>query len=45
MKPQKRYFKCLIDIEPIKSLNEQWFNDRKKRNNELKAIFDTIPFY
>ncbi|WP_018651585.1 DUF5420 family protein [Actinobacillus capsulatus] len=45
MRPEFRYFKCLIDVEPIKSLYAQWRHKRKKRNEELNAIFDTIPFY
>ncbi|WP_233115713.1 DUF5420 family protein [Aggregatibacter actinomycetemcomitans] len=45
MRPEFRYFKCALDVEPIKSLHEQWHNAREKRNEELNVIFDTIPFY
>lgn len=45
MKPNFRYFKCKLDVEPIKSLDEQWRKDRKTRDKKLDAIFDTIPFY
>lgn len=45
MKPNFRYFKCALSVEPIKSLNEQWLKDREVRDEKLDAIFDTIPFY
>ncbi|QLB15858.1 hypothetical protein A6B39_10565 [Mannheimia granulomatis] len=45
MRPEFRYFKCLIEVEPIKSLYAQWRNEREKRNEELDAIFNTISFY
>lgn len=45
MKPNFRYFKCKLDVEPIKSLNEQWIKDGEVRDKKLNAIFDTIPFY
>ncbi|HDR1345492.1 TPA: DUF5420 family protein, partial [Pasteurella multocida] len=45
MKPERRYFKCSLDKEPIKSFHTQWKNDNEKRDKELQAIFDTIPFY
>ena len=45
MKPNFRYFKCKLDVEPIKSLEEQWWKDREVRDKKLHAIFDTIPFY
>lgn len=45
MKPNFRYFKCALSVEPIKSLYEQWLKDRKVRGEKLDAIFDTIPFY
>ena len=45
MKPNFRYFKCKLDVEPIKSLDEQWRKDREVRDEKLEAIFDTIPFY
>ena len=34
-----------MDVEPIKSLDEEWRKDREVRNKKLDAIFDTIPFY
>ncbi|BAS49102.1 hypothetical protein AANUM_1871 [Aggregatibacter actinomycetemcomitans NUM4039] len=45
MRPEFRYFKCPLDVEPIKSLDEQWRKEREQRNKQLNAIFDTIPFY
>lgn len=45
MKPNFRYFKCKLDVEPIKSLDEQWRKDREIRDEKLVAIFATIPFY
>lgn len=45
MKPNFRYFKCALSVEPIKSLYEQWRKDREVRDKKLDAIFDTIPFY
>ena len=45
MRPEFRYFKCALTVEPVKSLYQQWHIDRKKRNKELGTIFDTIPFY
>lgn len=45
MKPNFRYFKCKLDVEPIKSLDEQWRKDREIRDEKLDAIFYTIPFY
>lgn len=45
MKPNFRYFKCALSVEPIKSLNEQWRKDREVRDKKLDAIFDTITFY
>ena len=45
MKPNFRYFKCALSVEPIKSLDEQWRKDREIRNEKLDAIFNTIPFY
>lgn len=45
MRPEFRYFKCALSVEPIKSLDEQWRKDREARNEKLKAIFGTIPFY
>lgn len=45
MKPNFRYFKCALSVEPIKSLDEQWREDIEVRNKKLDAILDTIPFY
>ncbi|WP_109422765.1 DUF5420 family protein [Aggregatibacter actinomycetemcomitans] len=45
MRPEFRYFKCPLDVEPIKSLDEQWRKEREQRNKQLNPIFDTIPFY
>lgn len=45
MKPNFRYFKCKLDVEPIKSLYEKWRKDREVRDKKLEDIFDTIPFY
>ena len=45
MRPECRYFKCALSVEPIKSLDEQWRKDRKVRDEKLEAVFDTIPFY
>lgn len=45
MRPECRYFKCALSVEPIKSLDEQWRKDREVRDKKLEAIFDTIPFY
>ena len=45
MKPEFRYFKCALNVEPVKSLYQQWHIDNKQRNKELDVIFDTIPFY
>lgn len=45
MKPNFRYFKCALSVEPIKSLDEQWRKDREVRDKKLDDIFDTIPFY
>lgn len=41
MKPNFRYFKCKLDVEPIKSLYEQWRKDREVRYKKLDAIFYT----
>ena len=45
MKPEFRYFKCALNVEPVKSLYQQWHIDHEQRNKELDVIFDTIPFY
>ncbi|HHF4380696.1 TPA: DUF5420 family protein [Haemophilus influenzae] len=45
MRPEFRYFKCALNVEPVKSHYQQWHIDREQRNKELNVIFDTIPFY
>lgn len=45
MRPEFRYFKCALSVEPIKSLYEKWRKDREVRDKKLDAIFGTIPFY
>lgn len=45
MRPEFRYFKCELEIEPIKLLEKQWRSQREDRNKKLDAIFDTIPFF
>ncbi|EHK89843.1 DUF5420 family protein [Aggregatibacter actinomycetemcomitans] len=45
MRLEFRYFKCAFDVEPIKSLYQQFRKERQQRNKQLKAIFSTIPFY
>ncbi|QOF67320.1 DUF5420 family protein [Actinobacillus sp. GY-402] len=45
MRPEFRYFKCSLDVEPIKSLKKEWDDLREERDKKLDAIFDTIPFY
>lgn len=44
MKPNFRYFKCALSVEPIKSLNEKWQKDREVRDKKLDDIFDTMCF-
>lgn len=45
MEPIYRYFKCSLDVEPIKTLNENWIRKREERDAKLAPIFDKIPFY
>ncbi|WP_118855258.1 DUF5420 family protein [Haemophilus haemolyticus] len=45
MKPEFRYFKCALNIEPVKSLDQKWRSEREQRDEKLDAIFATIPFY
>lgn len=45
MRPEFKYFKCALDVEPIKSLNQEWRKDREQRDEKINVIFDTIPFY
>lgn len=45
MEPTYRYFKCSLDVEPIKTLNENWIRKREERDAKLVPIFDSIPFY
>ena len=35
MKPNFRYFKCALSVEPIKSLDEKW---RKIERSEIKNL-------
>lgn len=34
MRPEFRYFKCALSVEPIKSLDEQWRKDREVRDKK-----------
>ena len=45
MRPELRYFKCELNVEPVKSLDQEWRTAREQRDEKLDAIFDTIPFY
>lgn len=45
MKPEFRYFKCALNVEPVKSLDQKWRSEREQRDEKLEAIFATIPFY
>lgn len=45
MEPAYRYFKCSLDVEPIKTLNESWIKKCEERDAKLAPIFDKIPFY
>ena len=45
MRPEFRYFKCELNVEPVKSLDQEWRTAREQRDEKLDAIFDTIPFY
>lgn len=45
MRPEFRYFKCALNVEPVKSLDQKWRSEREQRDEKLDAIFDTIPFY
>lgn len=45
MKPEFRYFKCALNVDPVKSLDEKWRSEREQRDEKLEAIFATIPFY
>ncbi|WP_109059450.1 DUF5420 family protein [Aggregatibacter aphrophilus] len=45
MKPEFRYFKCTLNVEPVKSLDQKWRSEREQRDEKLDAIFATIPFY
>lgn len=44
MEPKYRYFKCSLDVEPIKTLNKNWIKKREERDAKLAPIFDKIPF-
>ena len=45
MKPEFRYFKCALNVEPVKSLDQKWRSERDQRDEKLEVIFATIPFY
>lgn len=45
MRPEFRYFKCALTVEPVKSLDQKWRSEREQRDEKLDAIFATIPFY
>nr|DAX71436.1 MAG TPA: protein of unknown function (DUF5420) [Caudoviricetes sp.] len=45
MKPEFRYFKCALNVEPVKSLDQKWRSEGEQRDEKLDAIFATIPFY
>lgn len=45
MEPKYRYFKCSLDVDPIKTLDETWRQKREERDAKLVPIFDSIPFY
>lgn len=45
MEPKYRYFKCSLDVDPIKTLDETWRQKREERDAKLVPIFDAIPFY
>lgn len=45
MRPEFRYFKCELNVEPVKSLDQEWLTAREQRDEKLDAIFNTIPFY
>ena len=40
MRPEFRYFKCALSVEPIKSLDDQWRKDRKLRDKKLDAFMN-----
>lgn len=45
MEPKYRYFKCSLDVDPIKTLDEDWRQKREERDAKLVPILDGIPFY
>lgn len=45
MRPEFRYFKCSLEVEPIKSLEKRWTSLREERDKKLDDIFNRIPFY
>lgn len=45
MEPKYRYFKCSLEVDPIKTLDEDWRQKREERDAKLVPIFDGIPFY
>lgn len=44
MRPEFRYFKCALSVEPIKSLDEQWRKDREVRDKNL-TLFLTLSHF
>ena len=42
---QFKFYKGDLKQEPLKTINENWLKNRETRDEKLKAIFDTIPFY
>ncbi|AUI65186.1 MULTISPECIES: DUF5420 family protein [Glaesserella] len=40
-----KFYKGDLTQEPLKTIHKSWLDSRKKRNEKLKVIFDTIPFY
>lgn len=42
---QFRFYKGDLNQEPLKTINQNWLGSRDDRNEKLKTVFDTIPFY
>lgn len=42
---QFKFYKGDLKQEPLKTIHENWLKNRETRDEKLKAIFDTIPFY
>lgn len=45
MEPKYRYFKCSLNVDPIKTLDEDWLQKREERDAKLEPILNSIPFY